>query len=294
MKNKMTHFIAKNLLPLLVLDIMRFVRHRKRCFLYFWSLARRNQKLKDRHKGEECFILGNGPSLNQHDIRKLKGKTIFAVNFFNLHPDCEEISPKYYAFCDRDCFVDNFAIKGQRVVDRDQWFADIKKKCPNAEFLLPIEFWPLITKKRWFEGRKIWWIPLNNLSHFFDPTNLCTGIMPPTNVTADMALPSAIYMGFSKITILGCELDWLLPAFHSAEAKEYGHFYQKNAHITQETSIGDMRLDKAFADLSEALSHFYILAEMAKRKGCKIVNATPHGLLHMFERVRFDDVASES
>ncbi len=36
--------------------------------------------LKDAHRGERCFILGNGPSLKQTDVSKLRGEYTFGMN----------------------------------------------------------------------------------------------------------------------------------------------------------------------------------------------------------------------
>ena len=36
--------------------------------------------LKDVHRGERCFIIGNGPSLKKTDLSKLKGEKTFGVN----------------------------------------------------------------------------------------------------------------------------------------------------------------------------------------------------------------------
>ena len=36
--------------------------------------------LRDRHTGERCFIIGNGPSLKQTDLTRLRGETTFGMN----------------------------------------------------------------------------------------------------------------------------------------------------------------------------------------------------------------------
>jgi len=36
--------------------------------------------LRDRHRGERCFILGNGPSLRQTDLSRLRGEFTFGLN----------------------------------------------------------------------------------------------------------------------------------------------------------------------------------------------------------------------
>lgn len=37
-------------------------------------------RLKDSHKGERCFVIGNGPSLQADDLEKLKNEFTFAAN----------------------------------------------------------------------------------------------------------------------------------------------------------------------------------------------------------------------
>lgn len=37
-------------------------------------------ELKDRHRGQRCFIIGNGPSLKQTDLSKLKNEFTFGMN----------------------------------------------------------------------------------------------------------------------------------------------------------------------------------------------------------------------
>jgi hypothetical protein len=44
--------------------------------------------LQDIHKGQRCFIIGNGPSLRQTDLRKLRGEFTFGLNrIYLLFPE---------------------------------------------------------------------------------------------------------------------------------------------------------------------------------------------------------------
>src|SRR5574338_1379767 len=47
-----------------------------------WRRAsiRRLAALKDCHRGERCFIIGNGPSLNRTDLSRLKNEYTFGMN----------------------------------------------------------------------------------------------------------------------------------------------------------------------------------------------------------------------
>jgi len=52
------------------------------------------KQFKDKHKGERCFILGNGPSLNDVDFELLKDEVVFGTNgiFYNDY----RFTPTYY------------------------------------------------------------------------------------------------------------------------------------------------------------------------------------------------------
>ncbi len=51
-------------------------------YLHPWrrEAIRRLAALKDSHKGQRAFIIGNGPSLKQTDLSKLKGEITFGMN----------------------------------------------------------------------------------------------------------------------------------------------------------------------------------------------------------------------
>ena len=51
-------------------------------YLHPWRRKSINflNKYKNIHKGERCFIIGNGPSLNKTDVSKLKNEYCFGMN----------------------------------------------------------------------------------------------------------------------------------------------------------------------------------------------------------------------
>ncbi|MBO7254734.1 MAG: hypothetical protein J6V36_05480, partial [Clostridia bacterium] len=60
--------------------------------------GRKLAKLKDSHKGERCFIIGNGPSLSVNDLNKIYEKNIptFSTNrIFKLF-EKTDWRPTYY------------------------------------------------------------------------------------------------------------------------------------------------------------------------------------------------------
>ncbi len=45
-----------------------------------WKYAKELEKFRDRHKGQDCFIIGNGPSLNKMDLAPLRDYHTFGLN----------------------------------------------------------------------------------------------------------------------------------------------------------------------------------------------------------------------
>ena len=63
-------------------DTMRRLPELPTAYLHPWrrQSIRKLNALKDIHRGERCFIIGNGPSLRQTDVSRLKGEFTFGLN----------------------------------------------------------------------------------------------------------------------------------------------------------------------------------------------------------------------
>ena len=63
-------------------DGMRRIPQLPAAYLHPWrrESIRRLAALKDAHKGERAFVIGNGPSLKQTDLSKLKNEFTFGMN----------------------------------------------------------------------------------------------------------------------------------------------------------------------------------------------------------------------
>lgn len=56
--------------------------------------------LKNKHKGQRCFIVGSGPSLKVDDLNKLKDEVTFACNKIYLAFNDTSWRPTYYSVYD--------------------------------------------------------------------------------------------------------------------------------------------------------------------------------------------------
>lgn len=76
----------------------RCVKHRLDFKTYPWGRRShaRLAELRDAHRGERCFILGNGPSLKRTDLSKLHHETTFGMNRIYLAFPEMGFSTTYY------------------------------------------------------------------------------------------------------------------------------------------------------------------------------------------------------
>ena len=77
---------------------------------YYWRMLTQPQyrtsmsrlkRMKDRHRGERCFILGNGPSLGQTDLSLLENEVTFGLNRIYLLFDQMGFSTTYLVSVNR-------------------------------------------------------------------------------------------------------------------------------------------------------------------------------------------------
>src|SRR3989338_478971 len=71
------------------------------------NTLKKNHVLINSKKGETCFILGNGPSLNNQNLTLLANKETFVMNNFWRHPQYKIIRPKYLIAGDLASYAQN-------------------------------------------------------------------------------------------------------------------------------------------------------------------------------------------
>jgi hypothetical protein len=61
-----------------------------------FSSSERLERLRNRHAGERCVLVANGPSLNQMDLRFLRHETCIGLNKIFLGLKRFAFHPRYY------------------------------------------------------------------------------------------------------------------------------------------------------------------------------------------------------
>ena len=258
-------------LPTPLVDSLRKVKHSLEATIE-WPEAqfhpwrqdsiRKLRALKDTHTGERCFIIGNGPSLKNTDLSKLKNEFSIGMNRF------------YMAFAELGFSTSCLLTVNDLVIE--QCAADLRSL-------------PIPTFVSW-RGRK-WVQPSPNLHYLHTSYNLprfsgnAAGRLWEGATVTFVAMQLAYHLGFEQVILIGVDHN----------------FATKGTPNTTVTSTGDDPnhfhpgyFGKGFRwqlpDLDTSEIGYTLAREAYKRDGRKIIDATVGGKLTIFPKVEYESL----
>ncbi len=233
-------------------------------------------RFKDIHRGERCVIIGNGPSLNDLDLRKLKDEYTIGVNGI------------FYAAADMGFDLSYYVVEDTMVM-RDN--VEEIKAYPAGH-----KFFPSIYRDQVGQAPNVTYFMMNRGYYAPSSPSFC---VPRFSTDATQRLYSgqsvtiinlqlAYYMGFEEVVVIGMDFSYTVPE----DSKVDG------AHIL---SMGDdpnhfhpdyFGKGKIWKDpkLERVLANYQLAKLMYEADGRRIVNATAGGKLELFDRVPYDEL----
>lgn len=220
------------------------------------------QSLKNKHKGERCFIVCTGPSLSISDLEMLKNDYTFGMNnSFRLF-DKTSWRPSYYGIIDPSVYeklCNDHAFRNLENVFIPDLFKKMYKRISIKQYYtFPMDFYELY-----------WCKLVNKPVRFSDDISL---LVYDIATVAYSLMQIAVYMGFKEIYLLGCDCNYSGEKQHFAE---YGIKVRAKDAVKTENNL---------------IVAFSAAKEYADNHGIKIYNATRGGKLEVFERVDFDSL----
>lgn len=213
------------------------------------------EDFKDKHIGEEAYIIGNGPSLNQINLDKLQDKVTFGCNCIFVH---KSFYPKYYSLEDWICVRNNF--KQINEYNKPE-YKFIPKGLPSnyikGDNVINIDF------GRYKRGACLVNKIVNkDISKFYWS---CT--------VTNLLIQLAYYMGCNPIYLLGVD------HFKSSTNNPVDHF-SKYYPVDQ----------VAYTDVDLLEYGYKQVKKLLEEKGYKIYNLTPDTKLDVFEKMDINEV----
>jgi hypothetical protein len=251
-----------------IYDAIRRIPQLPAAYLHPWrrESIKRLAALKDIHKGKRAFIIGNGPSLKQTDLSKLKNEVTFAMNRF------------YLAFPELGFTTSYICVTNDLVVEQ---FADDFAALPIPKFIA------------WRSHRHF----RQNISNREMPTFVYTSYTGPRFATdvrgrvwegatvTNLALQLAFHMGIEKAILIGVDHNFTDKGQANKTVVSSGddpnHFDPRYFGKGIKWQLPDL-------DTSEI---GYAFAREAYRKaGREVVDATVGGKLTIFPKVDYNSL----
>lgn len=219
---------------------------------------------KDVHKGERCFIVGNGPSITMEDLDSIKDEFSFGTNSIFSCFDKTEWRPTYYLSVDRT----SIALDGEHMTALDLPCVLVDRIASRYISNKPDNMHFLNLHMKGFSAGKY---TTSNIAFSEHPEICLYGGYTVTYAAMQLAL----YMGFKEIYLLGVD-----------------HSYAWEVTSDNKIVIRGEHDDHFFEDEGpkgylyyEGVEFAYELAKgHAGAKGTRIFNATRGGNLEIFDR----------
>lgn len=230
------------------------------------QLAKHIRPFKNCHKGQRCFIIGNGPSLRAEDLTTIweLGIPTFACNRINLIFPQTSWRPTYYFISDAK-IVAQYDGNVDGVDSNKRFFPKrFRDQIKNGIFYNDIYF------QYEQEGRF--------------SLNAAKGIYPAGSVTIEM-IQFAYYMGFSEIYLIGVDFSYAVT--QKVDSKTYAYQGEANYFVKDYLKPGEIA---DMPNIKANLLGFQAARDAIESHGRVIKNATRGGKLEVFERVDLDEL----
>jgi hypothetical protein len=259
-------------------------------------IMRRNSIFNNVHKGQRCFVVANGPSLEKQDLTFLKDEITIGTNSIWKHADIDIWKPKYYCTAHLETFdeekknlregFEQFSIDEGR-----EYYKNASKYMPSTKYFIPRQGYVANEKYKLLDTERTYYTasysyPLFELLPEFP--DLTHGL-PGMQDSSQYAIMIAMAMGCSPIILLGCDHDWFV------KLGEEKHFF----HGSTMSNDGNKFDSTKFPVLEMSWFNWVLwrghdaLKKMADSHNIEIWNATGGGVLDIYPLRNYDDLVKK-
>jgi hypothetical protein len=227
----------------------------------YWRNLPRLRQLKDKHQGDRCFIIGNGPSLNRTNLSALAGEYTFGLNRIYLLFDRMGFIPSYYV-CVNPYVIEQSSEEILKIPRLKFISRDGTRYLPHEDNIIFVRY-------------------LYFPQFSYNPPR---GIWVGATVTY-CAMQIAYYMGFTEVILVGVDHYFSTKgqprALVVSQGDDPDHF---------DPNYFGKGIKWQLPDLHTSEIAYKMAKEAFERAGRRIVDATVGGHLRVFPRVSFDEI----
>ena len=239
-----------------------------------------SSEFRNKYKGKRCFVIGNGPSLTENDLLRVKDEYTFSVNMMYENFERLHWKPTFYFVNDRamSSIFENDDEVFLRTVNGVDWFF---AECKTGLFLKYADKTPdnMVFYKDISQRKK-----QNEQYDFSD--DMEKGVYRGQTVLFDV-LQAAAYFGFEEIYLLGVDMNYARSISKTGDRVINDKVKENHATFIREPAEYS---NDAYERVDCMLLGYEAAARYASDRAIKIYNATRGGKLDTFTRIDFDSL----
>jgi hypothetical protein len=223
---------------------------------------RRLESMKDIHRGERCFIMGNGPSLKVTDLSCLRNECTLGMNRIYLAFPEMDFQTSYY-LCINDLVIE---------------------QCAGEILALPMPKFLSWHSRKWLKPSENLFFLHTTYTGFKFAKDIRERIWEGGTVT-NIALQVAFYLGFQKVILIGVDHNYTTQGKPNSTVVSQGD---------DPNHFNPGYFGKGFRwqlpDLKAWEQSYQLARQVYEQAGREVVDATIGGKLRVFKRVDYDSL----
>ena len=250
-----------------------------------------NAKYKNKYKGKKCFIIGNGPSVNNMDFDWLNKELVITVNEMFRHKKFNQLNSNFHFIADPVYLQLNKRNAGDaEIINKIHFLAD-----SNTTLFFPIQGAKLVRQYGWHKKLNIQYFSsrlyyYDNYKEDFDFARY----LPIFQAVVQWAIAFAIDLGCSEIDLLGCDATNIVTDV-SLFAKQdvdltYAYDLSQEAADLVKKKHKSLGLECTLYGYWRIVHLFSELYEYCKKNGVNLYNCSENTILDCIPRRRLDDI----
>ena len=259
----------------------------------YMPLIESNDKYKNIHVGERCFIIGNGPSLKKVNLKQLSNEYTITVNQSPRMENFSDIHTNYHVWVDERFF------HLSKSDPNDMELLDVMKHVKTAGNS-PIIFYKVAAKSMIDEFQLDKDLNISFIMDGFINTNTpnidfpITAPVPVFSTCIHYAILIAAYMGFKEIYLLGCDCTGILNTINARVENGDNFAYAYNVSEKERKRMHEQNKQTTMADEFEWYANLFrtygMLYSYCEQRGIKLRNATEGSILEEVPKIHLSDV----
>lgn len=245
-----------------------------------------NKKYHNMFDGKRCFILANGPSINEENIDLVRGEYIFTVNQMIRKKTFEDLNPICNFWFDPAYFDESMPVESIK-----NFCSLFNKTCNSNNKIInfvPAYSYKFLQKYSLLHSRVSF---VNTSLYYYDGYNGefdCSGLMPAFQNIVQYAISMAIYMGFKEIYMLGCDSTGIITKINSKlnESIEecYAYDLGKQDQKYVNSLLNYFTIEEQFSGWARTFHLYKELEAYCTRRNIKLVNCSTRTIIEDIPR----------